>query len=72
ILLLQIDNNLSNVFLDQLTQETKECLIKYAKKIPENDLRVMLKKFMEAEARIKYSPIPQLPIELSVIEICES
>jgi len=72
ILLLQIDNNLSNVFLDQLTQETKECLIKYAKKIPENDLRIMLKKFMEAEARIKYSPIPQLPIELSVIEICES
>lgn len=71
LLLLQIDNNLSNVFLDQLTQETKEKLVQYAKKVPENDLRIMLKKFMEADTRIKYSPIPQLPIELSIVEICQ-
>lgn len=71
LLLLKIDENLSNVFLDQLTEEIKEQLVKYARQVSENDLRVMLKKFMEAETRIKYSPIPQLPIELSIVEICQ-
>jgi len=72
ILLLKIDQNLSNVFIEELTAETKERLLDYAKEIPENNLRKTVKAFMEAQAKIRYSPIPQLPIEIAIIEVTES
>jgi len=37
----------------------------------EEDLRKILNLFLEAENKIRYSSIPQLPLELAIIESCQ-
>jgi DNA polymerase-3 subunit gamma/tau len=70
-LILKIDPNLNNPLTENLTVEAKERLKAQIQKIEEKDLRRYLKMFLEAQNKMKYSPIPQLPLELAIIDICQ-
>jgi len=67
-LILKIGIEPSNPIIIGLTQEEQLKLQTQAAVFPEADLRNTLKLFMEAESKMKYSSIPQLPLELAVIE----
>ncbi len=53
-----------------LTKEEFQKLKEQAKNFKEEDLKRILNLFIEAGNRIKYSPIPQLPLELAIVETC--
>jgi DNA polymerase-3 subunit gamma/tau len=54
-----------------LTKEEKERLQQQADSFKEEDLQKTIELFLEAENRMKYSSIPQLPLELATIESAE-
>jgi DNA polymerase-3 subunit gamma/tau len=55
-----------------LTKEEFQKLLELANGFYEQDLRRLLNLLLEAENKIRYSPIPQLPLELAIIEACQS
>lgn len=67
-MLLKIGPEFSNPIITGLTQDEKEKLKGQVALLSETDIRRILKLFLEAENKIKYSPIPQLPLELAIIE----
>ncbi|MBU1045927.1 DNA polymerase III subunit gamma/tau [Patescibacteria group bacterium] len=69
ILILKISPDLENPIFRNLTQEIKGELKKQALKFPKPEIRQALKAFLEAQNKIRYSPIPQLPLELAILEI---
>ena len=70
-LLLKISQNLEELVRQELTKEALEILEKQISELKENDLRRALKVFLSASDKIKYSSIPQLPIELAILELIE-
>jgi DNA polymerase-3 subunit gamma/tau len=60
-----------NPILFGLTKEQLEKLKDQAKSLKEEEIREILDKFLQAQYKIKYSSIPQLPLELAIVEICE-
>jgi len=44
---------------------------KRAENFKEKELRQIINLFLEAENKMKYSSIPQLPLELAIIEAIE-
>ena len=67
-LILKIDPGLSSRAITGLTGEEKEKLLGQVAILAETDVRRTLKLFMDAENKMKYSHIPQLPLELAIIE----
>ena len=67
-LILKIDPGLSNRAIAGITGEEKEKLLGQVAILAEADIRHTLKLFLEAENKMKYSPIHQLPLELAIIE----
>ena len=67
-LILKIWPELQNPIITGLTGEEQTKLKSQIAKFPEAELRRILKLFLEAENRMKYSSIPQLPLELAIIE----
>ncbi len=70
ILLLKIDSQFEDSLISSLTSEEKEKIKGFAKKLSSEEIHEILEKFMEAENKMKYSSIVQLPLELSIVEIC--
>jgi len=74
VLISKINPDLSNPVISGLTEEeslkTSTKLQQLAAAFQETDLRKTLNLFLEAENKMKYSSIPQLPLELATIEIC--
>ncbi len=68
-LILKITSDIKSPLLRNLTQEAKERLNSQVATLKENDLRRALKIFLEAQNRLRYSSIPQLPLELAILEI---
>jgi DNA polymerase-3 subunit gamma/tau len=68
-LILKISPDLENPIFRNLTQEVQEQLKSQAKDLKENDVRRALRLFLEAQNKVKFSSIPQLPIELAILEI---
>lgn len=60
-----------NPILFGLTKEQLEKLKTQTENFKEEDIKNMLNKFLEAQNKIKYSSIPQLPLELAIVEICQ-
>lgn len=54
-----------------LTKEEIGKLKEQTRNINEKKLSQILENFLKATNKIKYSPIPQLPIELAIIDSCE-
>lgn len=67
-LLLKIDSNFQNPLILGLTKEEKERLHGQIKNFEEKDLKHVLDLFLEAETKMRYSSIAQLPLELAIIE----
>lgn len=67
-LILKIGPELSNPVITGLTQEEEGRLRSQIAVLAETDIRRTLKLFLDAENKMKYSPIPQLPLELAIIE----
>jgi len=63
------DNSSSNSIIAGLTKEELAKLQEQANAFKENELQRMLNLFLEAQNKMKYSPIPQLPLELAIVEI---
>jgi Mlc titration factor MtfA (ptsG expression regulator) len=59
-----------NPIITGLTKEEFQKLEIQAQAFQENELRKMLDLFLDAETKMKYSPITQLPLELAIIESC--
>jgi DNA polymerase III subunit gamma/tau len=62
-------NSLIESILVNLTDEDFEKLKKQADSFSEVDLRKALDLLIDAQSRMKYSSIPQLPLELAIVEI---
>ncbi len=54
-----------------LTKEDIERIEEQVKDISAEDIKKMINSFFEAGERIKYSPLPRLPLEVAVAEITE-
>jgi len=61
-----------NPIISGLTKEEFQRLKKQINALQETELRQILERFLQAQNKIKYSPIPQLPLELAIIEICKT
>lgn len=70
IMLLKIDSQFQNPLFFGFSQEEKEEIKNLAKSFSDVELQQILEKFMEAENKMKFSSIPQLPLELAIVEIC--
>jgi DNA polymerase-3 subunit gamma/tau len=58
-----------NPIISGLTKEEFQKLKAQSEVFKEEELRNIINLFLTAENKIKYSPIPQLPIELAIVEI---
>lgn len=54
-----------------LTKEEFQNLKKQVASLSDQQIQKILSSFLEASGKIRYSPIPQLPIELAIIEACD-
>ena len=59
-----------NPIITGLTKDEFQKLQTQAKNFKEEELRKILNLFLDAENKMKYSPILQLPLELAIIESC--
>jgi DNA polymerase-3 subunit gamma/tau len=58
-------------YLSGLTKEEIERLQEQAEKFKETGLREIINIFLQAQNKMRYSPIPQLPLELAIVEVCD-
>ncbi len=71
-LLLKINPDLLNIQTSGLSEEEIEKMKAQTAKLTEKDIQKMLELFIEAENKMKYAIILQLPLELAVIDITYS
>ncbi len=71
ILFLKIDPDNKNPFVAGITEEENKELKDLGTKFSEKGVKEIIDEFVLAEQKIKYASIPQLPIELAIVEICE-
>ena len=60
-----------NPFVSNLTKEEIEKLKIQAQKFSQENLKKILTIFLDAQNKMKFSPILQLPLELAIVEICQ-
>jgi len=70
-LILKINPGLMNPMIIGLTKEEEEKILSQKEKFTLGDLQQVLNLFLEASNKIKYSSIPQLPLELAIIDFIE-
>ena len=71
IMVFKIMGEKGNPYLIGLTNEEIQKLKEHSLKIDEKGLERALSLFLDAQNKIRFSPIPQLPLELAIIEFCE-
>ncbi len=69
-LFLKIDPTEESALILSLTKEEIEKLLTFSGKYTEQDLKVIIERFMTAENKMKYASIIQLPLELAVVDVC--
>jgi len=69
-LFLKIDQSLESELVLTLTKEEKERLLAFSAGFCEQELKVIIERLMEAENKMRYASIIQLPLELAVVDIC--
>ncbi|MBN2093887.1 MAG: DNA polymerase III subunit gamma/tau [Candidatus Zambryskibacteria bacterium] len=69
ILLLRFAKEIKDMITDQTGEEEYERLFQLAKTAKNINSKTLLS-FLEAHSRQNYSTIPELPIELAIIEVC--
>lgn len=69
-LVLKINPQLDQMFESELTKEQLDRIKEQVDKFDEKLLVQTVENFMEAEQKMKYASIIQLPLELAIIESC--
>src|SRR3989344_2554071 len=69
-LVLKINPQLEKMFANEFTKEQLERMQQQAQQFDEKLLPRIVENFMEAEQKMKYSSIVQLPLELAIVESC--
>ena len=69
-LVLKINPQLEKMFENEFTKEQLERMQQQAQQFDEKLLPRIVENFMEAEQKMKYSSIIQLPLELAIVESC--
>lgn len=69
IMILKVDAELSELVAQELTAEQKKIILEQAQKLSFEDLGKLIRLFIQAEYEIKNSILPQLPLELVVVEM---
>lgn len=64
-------NNKKNELVAGFTEEEFQDLKKQIKEFEEEELNEILETFSDAQNKMKYSSITQLPLELAIVETCE-
>ncbi len=72
ILLIKVHGSLDIFASLELTQEMEKSTLNLSNTIELNRLVKAINMFINAERDLKYADIPQLPLELVVVELCES
>jgi len=67
-MLLKINPNPMNPVIIGLTKEEQEKIQTQAEKFSSQELQKALNLFLEAENKMRYSSIPQLPLELAIVD----
>ncbi len=70
LLLLKIDTQFKNPVVLGTTDEDKESFKKLSESFSQEEIKEVLEEFSKAERKVKYASIPQLPLELAVVEVC--
>ena len=70
ILLTKIEASFESFLLSQLEKKEKEKINVFYKNLSVEEIKRMIDILLEAEKKMKYSSIIQLPLELAVVEIC--
>jgi len=70
-LLLKINPSFLNLQNSGLSEQELGIMKTQVNKLSQKELQTMLELFIEAENKIKYSAISQLPMELAIIDACE-
>mgnify|MGYP000664893067 FL=1 len=71
ILVFKITNSMDDEIFSGFSKEELEKLKEQAQKINEIELKKIISLFLDAQNKMRFSPILQLPLELAVVEICE-
>ena len=71
ILILKINSELKNPMILGMTKEEEEKFRNLMIKFSIPDIQKILQLFLDAENKMRFSPILQLPIELAIVEYCE-
>jgi DNA polymerase-3 subunit gamma/tau len=67
-LLLKINPDMMSPMIIGLTKEEQEKILSQVEKFSLKEIQEALNLFLEAENKIKYSSIPQLPLELAIVD----
>ena len=70
-LVLKINPELGHMFETELTKEQLDRIKQQAEQFDEKLMPKIVENFMEAEQKMKYSSIIQLPLELAIVESCQ-
>lgn len=71
ILIFQTIGEINNPYLVGMSKEEIQKLKEHSEKLSTESLKKVLEIFLDAQNKIKFSPIPSLPLELAVVEICQ-
>ena len=70
-MVLKINPELDRMFADNYTKEQLETVKKQSEEFDEKLLPQIVENFMQAENKMKYASIIQLPLELAIIDSCQ-
>jgi DNA polymerase-3 subunit gamma/tau len=62
----------TNLLVSGLTDEEYAKLLGQVQTLKTEKIRKIIELFLSAQEKIRYSPIPQLPLELAIIEACDA
>jgi len=71
MMILKIDNQLFSLVAAELTKEQLSVIVNQSQKFSDTDITRIIRLFIQAENDLKFSTLPQLPLELAIIECCE-
>jgi len=70
VLIFKITNSTEDGIFSAFSKEELEKMKTQALKVSEIELKKMLSLFLDAQNKMRFSPILQLPLELAIVEIC--
>jgi DNA polymerase-3 subunit gamma/tau len=68
MMILKVDASLANLVAPELTEENRKTILEQGQKIPFENISKLIRQFIRAENEVASAVLPQLPIELVVIE----